>query len=70
MIQSVARSRLLGKRIVLLVSSTVLSLLAAELVLRGLFEFPTLNPKHHRVFCEYDELLGWRKIPTGFAGRR
>jgi lysophospholipase L1-like esterase len=51
------------KNLALVFISSVLSLLFAEWALR------VVKPKtdgfnHHQLYCEYDSLLGWRKIPN------
>lgn len=45
--------------------ATIVSLLVAEAVLQ-LVSTPVF-PSHHQIFCEYDSLLGWKKIPS-FTG--
>lgn len=44
--------------------STAISLLLAELVLRAISPKATNSFNHHQLYCEYDSLLGWRKIPN------
>jgi lysophospholipase L1-like esterase len=39
-------------------------LLAAEAVLRVFGERAIAGASHHRLFCEFDPLLGWRKTPA------
>ncbi len=51
------------KNLALVAFSTVFSLLLAELVLRAVSPKAT-NFNHHQLYCEYDSLLGWRKIPN------
>ncbi|MBI1225841.1 MAG: hypothetical protein GC192_11445 [Bacteroidetes bacterium] len=51
------------KNFILLLFSTVFSLLLAELVLRAVSPKPE-NFNQHQLYCEYDSLLGWRKIPN------
>ncbi len=51
------------KNITLLVFSIVFSLLLAELVLRAVSP-KAENSNLHQLYCEYDSLLGWRKIPN------
>jgi len=51
------------KNLALLAFSTVVSLLLAEVVLRAVSPKAT-NFNHHQLYCEYDSLLGWRKIPN------
>lgn len=48
--------------IALLLVSTVLCLLAGELILRWVAPVDDFN--HHQLYCEYDPVLGWRKIPN------
>ncbi len=47
-------------RLALAAGAILLALVAAEAGLRLFAHLPTT---HHRLFCEYDELLGWRKVP-------
>lgn len=49
----------------LLVFSTLFALLLGELLLRWLSPVEEFN--HHKLYCEYDPVLGWRKIPN-FTG--
>ncbi|MCF8246306.1 MAG: hypothetical protein K9J37_16180 [Saprospiraceae bacterium] len=51
------------KNLALVAFSTVFSLLLAELVLRAVSP-KAANFNHHQLYCEYDSLLGWRKIPN------
>lgn len=48
--------------IALLAFSTIFALLLSEMLLRWLAPLHEFN--HHRLYCEYDPLLGWRKIPN------
>ncbi len=51
------------QNLLLVTISTVVSLLMAELALRAVT--PKANSfNHHQLYCEYDSLLGWRKIPN------
>lgn len=46
--------------------SLLVALLLGELLLRLFLEKPPwvmATSEHHQLFCEYDSLLGWRKIP-------
>lgn len=51
------------KNFALIAFSTVFSLLLAELVLRAVSP-KAENFNQHQLYCEYDPLLGWRKIPN------
>ncbi len=53
------------KKIVLSAVSFTFFLFLGELALRWVAPLEQAN--HHKLFCEYDSLLGWRKIP-GFEG--
>jgi lysophospholipase L1-like esterase len=56
------------QNLILLLVSTVASLLLAEFALRVVTLTAPLgkaaNFNHHQLYCEYDSLLGWRKIPN------
>ena len=54
------------KNLALLAFSTVISLLLAEMVLRAVSPKAT-GFNHHQLYCEYDSLLGWRKIPNAMG---
>lgn len=53
-----------------LINSTVLllslsfSILGIEILLRVFSKKLLLRVDHHKLFCEYDSLLGWRKVPN------
>ncbi len=47
-------------RLALAAVALAVALAGAEAGLRLFAHLPTT---HHRLFCEYDELLGWRKVP-------
>ncbi|MBI5914309.1 MAG: SGNH/GDSL hydrolase family protein [Bacteroidetes bacterium] len=49
--------------LLLLFASTAVSLLLGELVLRAIAR-PKEGFNHHQLYCEYDPLLGWRKVPN------
>lgn len=49
--------------VMLLSVSTLVALLVAELSARLLAGPAPSDAGHHRLLCEYDPLLGWRKIP-------
>lgn len=51
------------KNFALVFFSTAISLLLAELALRAA-KPKTDGFNHHQLYCEYDSLLGWRKIPN------
>jgi hypothetical protein len=51
------------QNLLLVAISTVVSLLLAEFVLRAVMP-KAANFNHHQLYCEYDSLLGWRKIPN------
>jgi hypothetical protein len=42
-------------------------LIVCELTLRILVPEKSLN-NHHRLFCQYDAVLGWKHIPKSSAG--
>ena len=46
----------------LIFTSTLFSLAVAEILLRAFQEERQVH--EHKLFCEYDPLLGWRKIPN------
>lgn len=48
--------------------SIAVALLLGEGLARLAFGPPLERMGHHRLFCEFDPLLGWRKVP-GFVGR-
>lgn len=48
--------------IALFLVSTLFALLLGEMLLRWITPPEEFN--HHRLYCEYDPLLGWRKIPN------
>lgn len=51
----------------LMLMAFVFSLLAAEALLRVILDKAAWQEKpfnHHKLFCEYDSLLGWRKTPN------
>jgi lysophospholipase L1-like esterase len=51
------------QNLLLVAISTVVSLLLAEFALRAVTP-KAANFNHHQLYCEYDSLLGWRKIPN------
>ena len=64
-----AAARTWLKHLALLLLGSTLGLGAAEVVLRLFWRSPSRQPSHHRLFCRYDPLYGWSKIP-GFAADR
>lgn len=61
------RRRALVAKVLLLSISTLLAVLVAEIAVR-LFVGPIpTNPGHHKLLCEHDPLLGWRKVPNAEA---
>ncbi|MHC4937498.1 MAG: SGNH/GDSL hydrolase family protein [Planctomycetota bacterium] len=56
------------RRIALLLGALVVALLLGELVVRVAFREPPGH--HHRLFCEFDPELGWRKVPNGGGRHR
>ncbi len=54
------RARVWAARLALVAGAVLVALVGAEIALRLFAHLPTT---HHRLFCEYDELLGWRKVP-------
>lgn len=48
-------------KVVVVVIALAGTVIAAEVVLRLFVDLPN---NHHRLFCEYDPLLGWRKVPN------
>lgn len=49
---------------VLLISSLFLSLAIGEIVVRAFYGIILGGPAYHKLFMEYDPLLGWKKIPN------
>ncbi len=53
---------------ILLISAVIVTVFVTELLCRFLLQKPQVLQKpqagHHRLFCEYDQLLGWRHKPN------
>lgn len=58
------RGRGLALKLALLLASSALALLLAEVVVRLVAKPSPNQVEHHRLLCEHDPLLGWRKIPN------
>ncbi len=48
------------KKLILIFVSSILTLLLGELLLKSFFPLNVKN-NHHKIFCRYDPLLGWKK---------
>ncbi len=51
------------KKFILIIVSSIFALLLGELMLKLFFPL-TVKNDHHKIFCQYDSLLGWIKIPN------
>lgn len=51
------------RKFVLVVCSCIIALLLGELLLKLFFPLE-VKVNHHKIFCRYDSLLGWIKVPN------
>jgi hypothetical protein len=51
------------KKLILVIVSSIFALLLGELVLKLFFPL-AVKTDHNKIFCQYDSLLGWTKIPN------
>jgi hypothetical protein len=50
-----------------LLIALIFAAVAGEVILRVLPKKPSTRKYFHKLACEYDPLLGWRKIPNGIG---